>query len=153
MAAKSAILGRLAMNLVSVGGIKAVYAPGTASGVQELPDDLVVLPSAVLLPGESPVIPGNWERQTWAVNGTIWTGTKPRGERVQELTDMADDILAAFRIPDVTAVDAAVQSVILREFGPIDQRQWSVHPEAGWFLVLPFSLELKVNRSVTYGPA
>lgn len=153
MAAKSVILGRVAMNLVGVGGITAVYAPGTATGVKQLPDELLSFPSAVLLPGESPVIAGNWERQTWTLNGTIWTRTTPRGQRVQELTDLADDILAAFRVPDVTAVDAAVQSVVLREFGPIDQRQWAVNPEAGWFLVLPFVLELKVNRSVTYGPA
>lgn len=153
MATRSAIIGRLAMNLVGVGGITAVYAPGTATGVQEMPEELTSWPAAVLLPGESPVIPGNWERQTWTVNGSVWTTGKPRGERVRQLTDLQDDILAAFRVPDLTVVDAAVQSCVLREFSPIGNEQWSVHPEAPWYLVLRFALELKVNRSVTYGPA
>lgn len=154
MATKSAILARLAVNLVGVGGIRAVYAPAaSAPGVQALPDVLSSWPAAVFLPGESPIIPGNWERQTWIVNGSIWVTETPRGERVQELTDLSDDVLAAFRQPDVTAIDAAVQSVVLRDFGAIAGQQWQRHQEAPVFLVLPFTLELKVNRSVTYGPA
>ncbi len=153
MATKSAIIARIAMNLVGVGGIKTVYAPTSTTGVKALPDELTSWPCAVFLPGESPVIPGNWERQTWTINGTVWVRDRPRGERVQELTDLSDDVLGAFRVPDVTAVDAAVQSLVLREFGAISGQQWSRAEGAPWFLVLPFTLEAKVNRSVTYGPA
>lgn len=153
MAAKSAILATIAANLVGVGTIKDVFAPAATTGVKVMPDDLDVFPSAVILPGDAPVIPGYWERQTWAVNGTIWVRDQPRGDRVKELTDLADDVIAAFRVPATTATDAAVQSVILTEIGAIDGRQWRRGDGAPWFLVLPFTLEVKVNRSVTYGPA
>ena len=152
MATKSAILAAIATNLVG-GTIKAIYAPAAATGVEEIPDDLVTLPAAVLLPGDSPVIPGNWERQTWAINGTIWMQDQPRGQRVQELTDISDEVLAAFRSNTTQTVDAAVQSLVLTEIGAIDGRQWRRGEGAPWFLVLPFTLEAKVNRSVVYGPA
>ena len=154
MAAKSAIIARVAMNLVGVTGIKAVYAPAAATGVQPIPEVIdTLLPAAVLMAGEHPVIPGNWERQTWILNGTVWTRNAPRGERYTELTDLAELILAAFRVPDVTVVDAAVQSVVLREFGAVSGEQWQRGDGAPWYLVLPFTVEVKVNRPVTYGPA
>lgn len=154
MATKSAIIARVAMNLVGVGIIKIVYAPAAATGVHPLPDDIgLTLPAALLLAGDAPVIPGNWERQTWDLTGRVYVRDAPRGERYQELTDLADDILAAFRVPDTTAVDAAVQSVVLTEFGAITGEQWQRGDNAPWYLVLPFTVQVKVNRSVTYGPA
>lgn len=154
MAAKSAIVARIAMNLVGVTGINAVYAPTTATGVLAVPEEIhQSLPCALLLAGEHPVIPGNWERQTWRLNGSVWTNNAPRAERYQQLTDLAELILAAFRVPDTTAVDPAVQSVLLTSFDPIGGQQWQRGDNAPWYLVLPFTLEVKVNRSVTYGPA
>jgi hypothetical protein len=154
MATKSAVLARVAVNLTEVASLTAIYAPAASPpSVQELPELLTSWPCAILLPGEAPVIPGHWERQTWNVAGSIWVTEQPRGERVQQLTDIADEVLAAFRVPNVTAVDAGVQSVILTGFGAITGQQWTRGDGAPWFLVLPFSLELKVNRSVTYGPA
>lgn len=152
MAAKSAIIADIATNLVG-GSFKGIYAPAAATGVKEIPNDLTAWPSAVLLPGDSPVIAGNWERQTWRIDGTVWTTDEPRGQRVRELTDLADEVLAAFRVGTAQTVDAAVQSVVLLEFGAIDGRQWRRGEGAPWFLVLPFTLEAKVNRSVVYGPA
>lgn len=153
MAAKSAILAAIATNLVSIASIKAVFAPATATGVKIIPDALIVFPSAVLLPGDSPLIVGNWERQTWTINGSIWVTDQPRGQRVQELTDLSDDVIDAFRVVNASATDAAVQSVVIRELGAITAQQWTRGDGAPWFLVLPFTLEAKVNRSVTYGPA
>lgn len=150
MATKSAILAAIAANLVGVGGIKAVFAPAPTTGVQEIPDTLEVWPSAVFLPGDAPVIPGNWERQTWAISGTVWMRDQPRGQAVQELTDLSDDVLAAFRSVGASATDAAVQSVVLLGFDAIEGRQWIRGENAPWFLVLPFRLEAKVNRSTTY---
>lgn len=153
MATKSAVLAAIATNLVSVGGIKAVYAPAAATGVKEMPDSLTVFPSAVFLPGDAPLIVGNWERQTWTINGSIWVTDQPRGQRVQELTDLSDDVITAFRVVNASATDAAVQSVVLMELGAIEGRQWSRGDGAPWFFVLPFTLQAKVNRSTTYGPA
>lgn len=153
MATKSAIIARIALNLVGVGTIRAVHAPAASGAVLAIPEQLSTVPAAMLLAGDSPVIPGQWERQTWMINGSVWMGDKPRGERVTELTDLGELVLAAFRQPDVTAVDEAVQSVVLTEVGAITSQQWTRGDTAPWFLVLPFTLEVKVNRSVTYGPA
>ncbi len=153
MATKSAIIAAIATNLVGVGSIKDVYAPAATTGVKVIPDSLVTFPSAVFLPGDSPLIVGNWERQTWTINGSIWVTDQPRGQRVQELTDLSDDVITAFRIVNASATDAAVQSVVLLELGAITGQQWQRGDGAPWFLVLPFTLQAKVNRSTTYGPA
>lgn len=153
MAAKSAILAAIAANLVGVGSIKAIFAPAATTGVQEIPATLETFPAAVFLPGDSPVIPGSWERQTWTIAGSIWVRDAPRGQVVQQLTDISDDVLAAFRVVNASLVDAAVQSVILTGFDAIVGQQWIRGENAPWFLVLPFHLDAKVNRSTTYGPA
>lgn len=154
MASKSAIITAIATNFVGITGLRTVYAPKAGTGVKQIPDDISPsLPACVLLANDAPIIPGSWERQTWNLQGTIWTRESPRGERYEELIDIGDAILLAIQQPNVTGVDPAVQSVLLTEFGQIVSSQWQRGDNAGWFLVLPFTIEAKVNRVATYGPA
>lgn len=158
MATKTAIIARVALNLVGITGLKTVYSAGATSGpsgkVLELPDEIAPsLPAAVLLSNEGPIIPGPWERQTWTLHGTIWAPSRPRGESYRRLVDIGDLVVLALQQPDVTAVDQAVQSVVLTGFDAIQGMQWNRGADAPWYLVLPFTIEAKVNRPATYGPA
>ncbi len=154
MAAKSAIIARVALNLVSIPLLKAVYAPAATGLVKEIPNDIsVAMPCAMFLANDSPVIPGSWQRETWTLGGSIWSPESPRGQSYRQLVDIADAVLLALQQPDVTAVDIAVQSVILTGFSAIEGRQWNRGETSPWYLVLPFSVDVKVNRPATYGPA
>jgi hypothetical protein len=158
MADTSAIVDAIAAVGLDVPGIKVVYSAGggTVAGVQELPDDLGEgpLPAFLLLDGDVPVIPGSWERQTWKMSGSIWVEYMPRGERYRQLLDFREPVLAAFRAKSKGGLaDPAVQAVLLLEFGQVEGRQWQRGETAPTYLVLPFELEAKVNRAVTYLPA
>lgn len=155
MATRSAIFAQVARNLVGVSTIKAVHAPGATTGVTRIPDSLDTTPAAVLLPDPTEVIPGNAERQTWLIDGSIWMADGPEWERVMALHDMADDVLGALRAPTFrpSSVDSRVQSVVVREFSAIERSQWQEGRELPWYFVLPFVIELKVNVSAQYGPA
>jgi hypothetical protein len=158
MADKSAIIDAIAAIGLDVTGINsaAVYGPGggTVAGVKELPDDIgVALPAFLMLAGDGEVISGNWERQTWTLVGEIWVDYTPRGVRYRELVDLQEPVLAAFRAKSKGGLaDTAVQSVLFTGFDRIEGRKWS--PDAAnWYLVMPFTVEVKVNRAVTYLPA
>jgi hypothetical protein len=161
MAAKSLIISAIAAIGLDVVGIndEAVYGPsGAVTGVKEVPEDIgVALPAFLMLPGEGEVIPGSWERQTWTLDGTIWTSYEPRGENVRLLTDFQELVLAAFRAKSKGFLaahgDSGVQSALFTGFRPIEGRQWQRRESAPWYLVLPFSIEVKVNRAVTYQSA
>lgn len=159
MADASAIIDKIAAIGRDVAGIndEAVYGPGggTVTGVKELPDDIgVALPAFLMLQGEGAIIPGSWERQTWTLEGSVWVEYLPRGERYRQLVDLREPVQTAFRAKSKGGlVDTAVQSVLLTGFGRIEGRQWARGEQAPWYLVLPFSIEVKVNRAVTYLPA
>lgn len=155
MANRSAIFAQVARNLVGVGGLKAVYTTGETTGVQRIPDELQAVPAAVLLPDPAEVIPGNAERQTWLIDGAIWVSDGPEWERVMELHDMADPVLAALRAPTYrpSTVDERIQSLVIREFQAIERSQWQEGAQLPWYFVMPFVIELKANVSATYGPA
>jgi hypothetical protein len=154
MATRGAIIAQLARNAIPIPGLKAIYAPEEATGVKRIPDSLSTLPAAVFLPGATTIMPASWERQTWIIRGSIWTGETPRGERVAELVDLQDSILGVFRVPveKLTTIDPAVQSVLVTEFDLISVQQWQARAELPFYLVMPFTIEMKVNRPVTYGP-
>ena len=154
--ARSDVMAAIAAELLTVTGIKAVYAAGATTGVKEIPEVIdTLLPAAVFMPGDAPVIPGNWERQTWNITGTIWTRSAPRGERYRELLDLAEPILGTYRTVSaaVKASDTDIQQLILKEFGAISGEQWQRGDGAPWYLVLPFTVEVKVNRSTNYSIA
>lgn len=156
MAAKSAIVDGIAAIFLDVAGInpEAVYGPGggTVTGVKELPEDIgVAMPACLLLDGGGSVIPGNAERQTWTLEGSIWVEYSPRGERYRQLVDLQEPVLAAFRAKSKGGlVDLGVQSVLITESRPIEGRQWVRGENAPTYLVYPFAVEVKVNRAVTY---
>lgn len=157
MADKSLIIDTIAKLGASVSGInaEAVYGPGGAvAGVKQLPEDIgAALPAFMVLDAGGPIIPGNWERQTWNLEGSIWVEYEPRGERYKQIVDLAEPTLAAFRNTAeiaARAVDTAVQSVLIVEFRAIEGRQWHRRENAPWYLVLPFVIEVKVNRAVAY---
>lgn len=162
MADKAVIMDAIAAIGLDVSGIndEAVYAAGTGSvtGVKELPDDIgVALPAFLVLAGDVTVIPGNWERQTWIFEASVWTSYQPRGERYRELVNLQEPLLAAFRAKAKGFLaahgDTGVQSSLALRFGQIEGRQWQRGEHAPWYLVLPAEIELKVNRAVTYLPA
>jgi len=158
MANESAILDAIAAVGLDVEGLnaEAIYSLGggnPAAGVKDLPDDIGAggLPAFVVTDGGIEVIPGSWERTTWTVEATVWVEYSPRGERVRSLLDLRDPIRAAFRAKDKAGgVDAGVQSLLITGTERIEGRQWQRLPSAPWYLVLPFSIEVKVNRAVTY---
>ena len=162
MADTATIIDAVAAIGLTVDGIKdtAIYGPGSGNvdGVRELPEDIgVALPAFLMLEGEADIIPGSWERQTWTLAGSVWVEYLPRGERYRQLVNMREPIQAAFRAHSKGGLaDAAVQSVLLTGFGQIAGRQWNrgtPDQPGAWFLVLPFSVEVKVNRAVAYQPA
>jgi len=159
MADKSVIVDTIAAIGLDVAGInaEAVYGPGSGqvAGVKELPDDIgVSLPAFVMLAGEGSVIPGSWERQTWLLEGQIWTEYSPRGERYRGLVDLQEPVLAAFRAKSKGGrADTGVQSALITQFGEIEGRRWQPGENAPWYLVMTFRVEVKVNRAVIYLPA
>lgn len=164
MATDALILDAIAASLLAVDGLnaEAVYSAGTTAGVtagvKELPDDIgVALPATVIGVGDDVRGGGSGqERQTWTVEGSVWVSSAPRGERYRQLVLLKEPIAAAIAqySKGNLAVhgDTAVQSVGPGvTFGGIAWRQWSRTADATWFLVLPFELEVKVNRPRTYG--
>lgn len=162
MATKSEIIDAIAAVGLLVSGIKVVYGPGkgTTANVHELPDNIAegAFPAFVLVDGDSPIIPGSWERQTWTLEGSLWaSGETPRGERYRDLLDLTEPLHAAFRGFGERygkVADPAVQSVLVTEFRQIEGRTW-IRPQQGVstpvYLVMPLAIEVKVNRSVQYG--
>lgn len=162
MATKVQIIDAIARVGTTVAGIHDVYAPGGggAAGVKELPDNIAEggFPAMVLVDGDSPIISGSWERQTWTLEGSIWaSGETPRGERYRELLDLAEPIHAAFVATGEVygkAADTAVQSVLITEFRQIEGRTWQrpqMNVVVPVYLVMPFAVEVKVSRARVYG--
>lgn len=156
MALRSAVIDKVCALGAAVAGIKVAYGPnGTVEAtVKGIPKDLGnTLPALLMLQGEVPIIPANWERQTWTLNGTVWVRDDTRHERYRELVDLVEPLIAAYRLSGaaVQAVDPDVQSVVMKSFGAVEGRQWARGETAPWYLVLPFEIEAKVNRSVAYG--
>jgi hypothetical protein len=166
MATRAQIVNAIAAIQLDIVGVNehAVYGPGglgAPDGVKEIPDDISVsLPAFLLLDGDEEIITNPRERQTWTLEGTVWVEYSPRGERYRQLVDLREPIQAAFRAKSkgnlAVHADPDVQSAVLTGFGRVDGRQWNRGtPEApgAWYLVLPYSIEVKVNRTVTYLPA
>jgi len=166
MATRSEIIRGIARIGTVINGINpaAVFGPGTSepdvNGVKGLPDDLSPHirsgPAFVVLDGSTKVIPGYWERETMELEGSVWSGVTPRAERHAALVDLADEVLAGFRAHDKGfLVDGVVQAAVVTGFEPIELRRWQFgdDPSIPVYLVLPFSIQVTVNRSVTYTPA
>lgn len=163
MANESAILDGIAAIVTPVTGINAdaIYSLGGGgtdgiAGVKDLPDDIAAggFPAFVVTDGGTEIIPGSWERTTWTVEAALWVEYSPRGERLRQLLNLREPIREAFRDHSKGGlVDDAVQSVLITSTGAIEGRQWRRADNAPWYLVLPFSIEVKVNRAATYVPA
>lgn len=139
-----------------------VYAAGTGlvEGVAELPDDMATAgkPALVILAGpREPVISGGVDRITYTVLGQVWNGYQPRAERYRELLALVEPIRAKASFYDKANAaahgDEQIQSMILTGFDTIVGRQWQRQEGAGWFLVLPFTLEVKYHRDRQTGPS
>lgn len=158
---ESVILDGIAAIALPVNGLndQAVYSlggGGTIAGVKDLPDDIATngLPAFVVTDGGTSIIPGPWERTTWTVEASVWVEYSPRGSRVRTLLDLREPIRQAYREHAKGGlVDPVVQSVLITETGRIEARQWRRGENAPWYLVLPFEIEVKVNRAVSYAPA
>lgn len=156
----SRILDEIAAIFLLVPGVNpdAVYSAGGGeiTGVKDIPDDLGdgAFPAAVVIGAEKAIIAGSWERTTWTVEASIWVpNVTPRGEVYRNLVDLEEPVRAAFRAHDrAGASDPAVQAVLITEVGRVGGRQWQPGEQLPWYLVLPFSLQVTVNRAVTYRP-
>lgn len=154
------ILDEIAATFLGVAGLNddAVYSAGGGEivGVKDLPDRLAdgAFPAVVVLSGEKSIIPGPWERTTWTVEASVWVpDIAPRSEAYRTLLAVEEPIRQAFRAHDrAGASDPAVQSVLITGTDAIVGRQWARGDAQPWFLVLPISFEVKVNRAVQYQP-
>lgn len=161
MADDSVILDAIAAIGFDVAGLndEAIYSlggGGTIEGVKDLPDDIAMggFPAFVVTDGGTEIIPGSWERTTWTLEASVWVEYSPRGSRVRQLLNLREPIRAAFRAKAKGGnADPAVQSVLITGTGAVEARQWRKGDNAPWYLVLPLSVEAKVNRAVTYVPA
>lgn len=161
MATEAEILDAVAAIALPVSGLnpEAVYSLGGGSlaGVKDLPDDIAMngLPAFVVTDGGTEIIPGSWERTTWTLEGAVWAEYGPaRGERTRQLLNLREPLRAAYRAHARGGLaDDVVSSVLVTSTGAIEARQWRRGDAAPWYLVLPFSIEVKVNRAVTYVPA
>lgn len=161
MATDAEIIDAIAAIGLDVVGINqaGVFGPGTAYGqalgVREFPDDIdTALPAFVALMGNVSVIGGAAERQTWAIECSVWTGYSPRGLRYRELLELRPLVHAAFRAKAKGgSPDAVLQIVQVTEFGGIEVRRWTNLEQGTPYLVLPITLEAKVNRLGTLTPA
>lgn len=145
-------IGRIARGIVGIAP-GAVHAAGTTDqGVRPLPEELTDLPAVVLGYGGASVIAGTWESQTHTVSGEIWVSRDPLGERYAQLIGFIDALLDAFpsRSKAFNA-DARVQSVLITSIEPIAAREWPVNQNR-WYLVLPWSMEVKVRQARDYKP-
>ncbi len=161
MADESVILDHIAAIGLEVAGLNhdAIYSlggGGTVAGVKDFPDDIANggLPAFVVTDGGTEIIPGSWERTTWTVEASVWVENSSRGERLRSLLNLREPIRAAFRAKAKGGLaDPVVQSVLITGTGSFEYRQWQRREGAPIYLVLPFSIEVKVNRAVTYTPA
>jgi hypothetical protein len=158
---ESRILDEIAAVFLDVAGINpdAVYSAGggEVDGVKDLPDNLAdgAFPAVVVLSGPKAITPGSWERTTWTVEASIWVpDIPPRGEAYRNLVDLEAGVRAAFRAKGrASAADAAVQAVVITEVGQPGARQYVNGDKQPWFLVLPITYQVTVNRAVTYSPS
>lgn len=153
----SAILDAIAATFLGVPGLndEAIYSAGGGEieGVKEFPDVLDGgFPATVVLGGDRSITAGSWERERWAVEAGVWVPDQaPRAEAYRTLLDLASPVRAAFRASDrAQAADPAVQAVLITEIGAVVGRQWQRGEGSAWYLVLPFTFEVTVNRAVTY---
>ena len=159
--ADSTILDAIAAVAIDVAGLNndAIYSAGGGeiAGVKDIPDNLAdgAFPAVVVMGADKAIIPGSWERTTWTVELSVWVpDLPPRGEVYRDLVDLEEPIREAFRTKARAGVaDPAVQAVLVTEVGRINGRQWVRGDNQPWFLVLPFSLQVTVNRAVTYRPS
>lgn len=158
----SRILDEIAAVFLNVPEISpdAIYSAGGGeiAGIHDVPDTLAqsAFPAVVVMSGEKSIIAGSWERTTWTVEASVWLPNDPltsRGAAYRALIDLEEPIRAAFRAHDrAGAADPAVQAVLITEVGRVGHRQWQPGETRPWYLVLPFSLQVTVNRAVTYRP-
>jgi len=161
MAGEVDILDAIAAAFIGVTGLndEAIYSAGggNVDGVKPLPDEIGdALPALLVLQGDDERFGGSgMERQTWGTQALVWAEYKPRGERYRGLLALKEGLAeraAQFSKANLAAhADSALQSFLLTGFGAIEGRQWQRGDSAPWYLVLPITFEVKVNRPRTYG--
>lgn len=162
MGLESLLMNTIAATAIGVPGLNddAIYSAGGGGDpftiVKDLPGILDgAFPAVVVLRGAMEVIPGSWERTTLSFEFSVWVPEQePRGEAYRDLADLDEPIRDAFRNRAKGGlVDPAVQSVLVLGSDAIEGRQWQRGERAPWYLVLPYTVAVKVNRAVTYRPA
>ena len=143
-----------------VTGIKTIHGvtplttgPSSGASLRPATDSLTDLPALVLAYGGADITAGSWERQTHTVNGAIWRARDPIAETYDALIADIGRVLNAFPARGKAySISSEVQSLLVTGFGAIDGIEWAPGSNR-WYLVLPFTMELIVNRPAAYVPA
>lgn len=150
-------VARVAADVV---GMKAVFAAATTSAVTvakpivvPMANDLSQLPAIVLGLGPGEITPGSWERQRHEVRGAIWRPREPVGEIYALLVGDLSALLDAFP-PHAKGynVEPSLQSLLLTGHDGVVPAEWPPRSDR-WYLTLPFTVEVIVNRAAVYAAA
>lgn len=115
--------------------------------------ELFQVPAIVIGYGGAEIVPGSWERQTHTLSAAIWRSNDPLSG-----LDLVYDALVADVGRVINAfpprgkaygVSVELQSVLVVSIGAIDGFEWPRDSDR-WYLVLPFELEVIVNRAAAY---
>lgn len=139
-----------------VAAIKAVHAGGKGGQgniVQPMIDQLGDTPAAILGHDGLDILTATHQRQTHNLLLSIWIERSLLAEGYQLLVDLLDAVPVAYEAhAKGYLADPNLQSVVVMGCDPWVARAWPPGSNS-WYLVMPWRLQAKVNRSVTYSPA
>lgn len=146
-------LGKIALNIE---GLKEVHAGGKAAQdprVLPMTNSLEATPAAVFGLGPASILAATWQRWTFDVGMSIWIERDAIEDSYALAIAMHDRVDPAFRAhAQAFLADTALQSVVVTGHDGILGSEWPRNSNR-WYLVMPWHLEVKVNRAVTYTPA
>ena len=87
--------------------------------------------------------------EPWTLNCAVWRPRDAYGPEAAYdalVTDMGNIVTAVLARGKAYAIDAGLQSLLVRSFEAIDGIEWPAGSNA-WYLVLPFEAEIVVEYS------
>lgn len=158
MATDDELMDAIAATAIGVEGVnpEAIYSlggSGTVAGVKDVPDDIgVALPAFLVMDGGLAIQAVAGERVTWTLEATLWAEYSARAERLRALMRTRAALIDAFRAvakgnrAALPAPDESVQSVLVTSATAPESRKWAAGETQPTYLVVTFSIEVKINR-------
>lgn len=142
--------GRTISILHVYGGAKDA---ASASVVEPMVEELLETPAMVLGLGPYDIVAATWARKSIDLYVNVWIERNPIEDAYAAAVALIDPVESAYRA-HAHAYDAesSLQSLVLKHFDGIQAREWPVGSNR-WFLVLPWTAEVKVNQAATYAAA